>query len=301
MLRTLPPLRNDPRVEQVLFWDHADTPITMTRNASVLKAKQLGVDVLVMIDSDNLPDFHLTEGNAYGSPYPMPRMKPFFATSFDYLYQHYHDGPVMIGAPYCGPAPHRPVYTFKWTSPDERDNSQDLDSLEQMTRLEGSSMRGIGDVAAIATGCLMIDMRIFKFEPDGTGFYEPPWFYYEWQGNGQQCEYCEGSYAALVGEEKRPWHSFQHEKASTEDVVFSRNVSLLGQTVLGYNPVKCNWDAWAGHLKLDPVGAPIILGSDQVSKKLLRAGEAMRTDEMRVVLGEPGGNGNRLSKVTVDD
>ena len=51
-------LSRDPRIDQIRVWNLADTPITMTRNRAVLQAREFGVDVLVMIDSDMKPDIN---------------------------------------------------------------------------------------------------------------------------------------------------------------------------------------------------------------------------------------------------
>lgn len=290
MLDAIPKMRADERIGKIAWWDHADTPITMTRNAAVLEAYKRDIDVLLMLDSDNLPDFHLGTGNVYESRYRNPKAKPFFPTSFDFLYQHYAKGPLLIGAPYCGPAPDRLVYVFKWQSGDEHhDRANDSDKLQQLSRTDAAGMGGIHECAAIATGCLMIDMRIFKFKDTDTGFLEPPWFYYEWEGNGSECEYCGSRYSHLHSEDGLPVSSFEHAKASTEDVTFTRDVSQTCQAVLGYNPVYCNWDAWAGHLKIDPVGMPIVMGSDTVNWKFKRAVRQQRNDEQMVVIGN--GNG----------
>ncbi|MEK0126623.1 hypothetical protein, partial [Bordetella pertussis] len=88
------------------------------------------------------------------------------------------------------------------------------------SRAEASQFTGIGEVAALPTGLIMYDMRIFDMlEPKDEN--SKPWFYYEWADK------------------------YQSEKASTEDVSATRDMSLVGQQVLGYSPVFCAWDSWA--------------------------------------------------------
>jgi len=103
MIPAISKLSQDPRVSSTQVWNLSDTPITMTRNRSVLMARQYGLDVLVMVDSDMKPDMYS------GSP----DAKPFIESSFDFLVDHYHKGPVVIGAPYCGPPPNEDVFVFR--------------------------------------------------------------------------------------------------------------------------------------------------------------------------------------------
>ena len=109
----------DPRIGQIRVWNLADTPITMTRNRAVIQARETGVDVLVMIDSDMFPDMQAGQ----------PDAKPFFESSFDFLVNHYPNGPVVIGAPYCGPPPVECVYVFRWQNPRVRSPSHGSDHV----------------------------------------------------------------------------------------------------------------------------------------------------------------------------
>lgn len=248
---TINELAKDPRVDQIRMWNLADTPITMTRNRAVLQAREFGVDVLVMIDSDMHPDMYATA----------PEAKPFFQSSFDFFVNHYHKGPCVIGAPYCGPPPHECVYVFKWEN--TRSNASYADfQLKMYERHEAAKMAGIQECAALPTGLILYDMRAFELtEPKKEG--DHPWFYYEWK--------------SLHAE----------EKASTEDVTMTRDLSLAGIQAWGYNPVYCNWDAWAGHWKPLCVGRPLIIDAKGVSNKLLRAAElGVQSNVKTVNLGE---------------
>ena len=237
-------LSRDERVDQIRIWNLADTPITMTRNRAVLQAREYGVDVLVMIDSDMKPDINAGQ----------PDAKPFFRTSFDYIVDHYHKGPVIIGAPYCGPPPGECVYVFRWQNMQSENPNPDF-QLEMYDRNGAVKLAGIQDCAALPTGLIMYDMRIFSLtEPKEEG--DKPWFYYEWKDK----------YAA--------------DKASTEDVTMTRDVSLVGVEKLGYNPVLCNWDSWAGHWKPKCVGKPIVIEAKGVAEKMK---ECWRADVDRSV------------------
>ena len=237
----------DPRIGQIRVWNLADTPITMTRNRAVIQARESGVDVLVMIDSDMFPDMRAGQ----------PDAKPFFESSFDFLVNHYSKGPVVIGAPYCGPPPVECVYVFRWQNHQSAHATPDY-QLEMYDRHTAAKMAGIQECAALPTGLIMYDMRSFELtEPKAEG--DKPWFYYEW---------------------KDKYHS---EKASTEDVTQTRDLSWVGAQKLGYNPLFCNWDAWAGHWKPKCVGKPIPIDAAGVSQKLRAAVESGHDNRVKVV------------------
>jgi len=238
MVPTVAELAKDPRVGAIRIWNLADTPITMTRNRAVVQARQNDVDVLIMVDSDMKPDLYAGHADA----------KPFLQSSLDFLIDHYHKGPVVIGAPYCGPPPVECVYVFRWNNLASHSPNPDF-QLEMYDRHTAVKMAGIQDCAALPTGLIMYDMRVFALtEPKKEG--DKPWFYYEWKDH------------------------FAAEKASTEDVTMTRDLSLVGAQTLGYNPVFCNWDAWAGHWKPKCVGKPQVISVDGISHKLKDCWEA---------------------------
>lgn len=232
MIPTVLEANNHPHIANIRIWNLSDTPITMTRNRAVLMARDYGVDVLVMVDSDMKPDINAGRLDA----------KPWFQTSFDFLVQHYAKGPCVIGAPYCGPPPQECVYVFRWQNMQSGHANPDF-QLEMYDRHTAVKMAGIQECAALPTGLIMYDMRSFSLTEPKTDA-DRPWFYYEWKDR------------------------FAAEKASTEDVTQTRDLSLVGTQVLGYNPVYCNWDAWAGHWKPKCVGKPELIDASGVSGKL---------------------------------
>jgi hypothetical protein len=158
---------------------------------------------------------------------------PFWDSSWEFLLRH-RDRPGMIAAPYCGPPPHENVYVFRWRNPANNHPDDPDFKLEQYTREEAAERIGIEEVAALPTGLLLMDIRAL----DAVA---PPWFYYDYPDD------------------------YQAQKASTEDVVFTRNCSFAGV------PVYCNWDSWAGHVKQRIVGKPRILTADMVTLKVKEA------------------------------
>ncbi len=253
-------IARDKRIDNIRIWNLADTPITMTRNRSVMMARESGIDVLVMIDSDVKPDM------LFGHD---PLAKPFFQSSFDFLVSHYQKGPCVIGAPYCGPPPAECVYVFRWQNM-QTDNPNPDFQLEMIDRHTAMKMSGIQECAALPTGMIMYDMRAFELTEPQTKD-DHPWFYYEWKDK------------------------FCSEKASTEDVTQTRDLSFVGTQKLGYNPLFCNWDAWAGHWKPKCVGKPQVISAAGVSAKLKQCWEA-NDDGSKIVRFDP----NKILKAHIN-
>lgn len=231
---------DDKRINRAVTFTLSDTPITMTRNQAIREARKQGLDVLVMIDSDQAPDIEAGRDRF---------ALPFWETSFDYLYKHFDKGPVCIGAPYCGPPPHENVYVFRWAN-EQSDMPDPQAKLTAYTREEASYQTGIKPVAALPTGLTMWDLRCFDYMT-------PPYFYYEYTDE------------------------YETEKASTEDVTATRDLSLAVAVKLGYCPTLCNWDAWAGHWKPKCVRKPQPLCATDVGDHLAKAFASGRDREMR--------------------
>lgn len=224
----------EPRIQEDIFnWRITDTPITMGRNRCIEIALQKGIDFLVMVDNDMAPDYYWG-----GNPHcfePIPETKDFFTSSFDFLWDRREKGKPAgtVAVPYCGPPPHENIYVFQWANLESHtpEDSSGGMRISQYTREQAATMSGIVEAAALPTGLIMIDMK-------AVAKTDPPYFYYEWK------DFTES------------------EKASTEDVTFTRDMSLNGA------PQFCNWDAWAGHYKWKCVGRPYLLSPDSVSARL---------------------------------
>jgi hypothetical protein len=194
-----------------------------------------------MIDSDMSPDVNKLI---------QPDFKPFFQSTFDFMYKRYESGPCCVGAPYCGPPPSpvgggdENVYVFDWANVESGVEKPGF-SLEGYTRNEAMVQEGIKEVGALPTGLIMWDIRLFKeTSPLITG---QPWFDYQYTDD------------------------FQSEKASTEDVYATREISQFYLYKKGYNPMFCNWDSWAGHWKPKLVGKPAPFDARCVSQVLSKA------------------------------
>jgi hypothetical protein len=241
-------IASDSRFE-VIRWKIADTPITMGRNRCLEVAKKTGCDYVLMIDSDMAPDLYM---GRYREP-KLPSAKPFWSSSIDFMLKKRDTGELcVVGAPYCGPPPDELVYVFHWRSHQSGHPNQDL-HLEMIPREHAAILSGIQEVAALPTGLILMDMR-------GVMKLDPPYFDYQWVGDGPDCSHC-----------GQPKPGVRADKASTEDVVFTRDLAMIG--VKQY----CNWDAWAGHYKIKRVGKPIPYTVDGVNLKLREAIVANRS------------------------
>lgn len=242
-------LSRDPRFN-VCWLKENDTPITMTRNKMFADAKRMGADLLLIIDSDMAPDCEKGD----------PEAKPFLPTALDFVINH--QGPCAIAAPYCGPPPHENIYVFHWTNLETGVPAGENGlKLNQFSREQAALMRGITEVAALPTGLLLMNVKGLDVLPSTH-----PYTYYDYAGVGPACPGC-------GRKERGP----EAEKASTEDVTFTRDLSLAGV------PVYCNWDAWAGHVKKKIVRKPHLFSVDTVAQQMreailrgTRAGESLR-------------------------
>lgn len=249
---------SDPRVGEVHVDFHSDTPITMVRNKYVEKARQKNCHLLLMVDSDQDPYRH------HGEEW----YRPFFQDAFDAIHSHYAAGPLVIGAPYCGPpGSGENCYVFRWEQQTDAGDETEF-KLEQYDRATAAQMSGIQPVAALPTGMILFDMRAFDLldnnrkskeqvlddfregkidKREALRCIQDGYFYYEWTDHTAS------------------------DKASTEDVTITRDMSLISQIKLGYNMVHCAWDSWIGHMKPWNVGRPKFFATEQVGGVLQRA------------------------------
>lgn len=251
--------RQDERIAEILEVTIADTPITMVRNKFVTLGKQCKADVLVMVDSDMNPYRHKGE----------PGWREFFSSSFDFLYAHYDKGPCVIGAPYCGPpGSGENVYVFQWGNGGDHGDESPCTSfkLDQYSRAEASKMRGIQPCAALPTGLIMYDMRAFDLIAPSSR--RPDDILIDFQHGKISLDQARHE-LLIKGWFDYEWKTMEAaEKASTEDVQNTRDISFAGIERLGYNPLYCNWDSPAGHWKPWCVaGRPWLASANDVSER----------------------------------
>ncbi len=212
-----------PRLAGVAVTTESGYPTDRVRNLILSKALASGFDFVLMIDDDMKPDVGLGQD---------PDAVAFLPAALNFAVAH--DGPCFVGAPYTSAPPFQRVLVMRWAErvPDQADGTG-LE-LRSYTREEAAGMAGVGRVAALPTGMLLIDMRAVKSHPR-------PWFSYEFEDEG-------------------------HTKlASTEDVVFTRDADWLGV------PQYCAWSSWAGHHKRYTTCRPRTVPLDAVPKAIHKA------------------------------
>jgi len=263
-------MKADPRVNKVVSKTYNDTPITMIRNRMVRDARLAGAHLLLMVDSDQSPNCHRDE----------KWFKPFWQEAFEAIYSHYSRGPLVVGAPYCGPPnAGENCYVFHWEGLGNRGRETAM-RLAQYSRSTAQLMRGVQECAALPTGLILYDMRCFDLiEPGGRRaedalrayregsiteaealrWLTPGWFHYEWTDG------------------------YATDKASTEDVQNTRDISLAGMVKLGYNPVRCAWDSWIGHWKMWNVRKPESYTTEHVAATLRAAVESGVTRDTSII------------------
>lgn len=244
----------DPRFSVVKSSWVNDTPITMTRNQSFIAAKKAGFDFMLLVDSDMAPDVELRTD---------PLAVPFFDAAVNYALKS--PVPCVVAAPYVGPPPLENVYVFRWANRGNTLHPKAAGAkLDQFGREEAALLAGIQPVGALPTGLMLLDLRVLDNLPH-------PYTYYEYHQSGR--DECPGCHQKARGPER--------EKASTEDVTFTRDLGMLGV------PILCAWSSWAGHVKRYVAGKPRMYDTDIVAHKMRDAvarrvfpGEQMHEVEM---------------------
>jgi len=251
-------MSKNPLVQDFGTADFADTPITMTRNQAVLQARKDNADILIMVDSDMVPDLYLDK--RYGrTESHVSDPKPFIDVALETIAKNYERGPVVIAAPYCGPPPYEAPYVFTWDAY-PNDAADPNIQLRMFTRKEAAAATGISEAAALPTGLIAYDMRVFKHAEPKPG--DRGWFYYEFTDH------------------------YHAGKGGTEDVMCTRDLSMAVQRDLGYNPLLVAWDCWAGHVKPWTVGKPKPVCIGQIEPRFRRAvEEGIQADERVLDIG----------------
>lgn len=253
-------------ISNVIPFCLSDTPITMSRNRCVKLALGMGVDYILMIDSDMHPDLYPSAPEFFPEAWKfmMSRRKQEAAyereerKALEAKYSNAQElldarlasvfPPATIAAPYCGPPPQECVYVFHWRT-QESLTADPAYQLHMIDRNDAARREGIEEVAALPTGLILYDARVFRNLPK-------PWFDYEW-----------------ADDEKS-------QKATTEDVYQTRNASLA------HMPQFIHWSCWAGHIKLKTVGKPLPITTDMVRKDFEEAVlRGHRSDEKLIYQG----------------
>lgn len=253
-------LNKDERIGRVAVKRYGDIPLTMERNRVVRDAIEGKFDIIVMLDSDNVPDLYLGK---------KPWAKAFWDSSFEFAFERLLRGvPSVVAAPYCGPPPHpvnggeENVYVF-YSQANRTDSGQPFHRFEAYSREHASQMRGIQEMAAGPTGCILYTTSAFELmEFDRRPIAQ---ILADFKAGGLTAEQCQRRIQAQSYFFYEFTDQWQTRKASTEDVTNTREIAMAGQLKYGEPVAFCNWDAWAGHMKPHCVGMPEPIRMEQVS------------------------------------
>lgn len=227
LMNALFTLHNHPAVHTVCTEVINDTPVDMSRNRAIRHALDNKIDYAIFIDSDMFPDYLLQQKT------PDTKAIAFLPAALDFALEL--GKPCVVGAPYCSSPPEEMVLVMRWRQR-ETDCPDGECKLDKYTREETIGLEGFEEVAGLGTGLLLIDLKAVAEIP-------APWFSYQWK------------------DKEHTW------KASTEDVVFTRDLSLAGV------PQYCFWSAWAGHWKPKMVSRPTGLPVSAVPLRMQKAVE----------------------------
>lgn len=218
-------MSHHPRVNELLTEAINDTPVDMSRNRALRHALDNNVDFAIFVDADMYPDYEQS------NPELAPDALPFFPHALDFAIDH--KTPCCVGAPYCSQPPEEMVLVMRWRQQETHDPDGQI-KMDKYTREETIGLTGFEQVAALPTGLLLIDMRAIREMP-------PPWFSYQFTDPERT------------------------KKASTEDVVFTRDLSLCGV------PQYVFWNAWAGHWKAKLVTKPIGIVYESIPGRIVQS------------------------------
>lgn len=131
-------LRDYPEIKAILGGHYCQPRIHLSRNWLVRDARQDGATHLLMVDPDMWPDRYADQTGKF-----------FFTEAWKFALEH---PGCVYAAPYCGRPPEMPIHVFGVN----RENK-----MVRLQRDQARQMRGWHQVAAVGTGLMLIDMKIF--------------------------------------------------------------------------------------------------------------------------------------------
>ncbi len=134
-------------IQDVFVLPVQHTPAPVARCRAVKRAREVGADLLLMIDDD------------------MAVPHAFFSTAVEFLKQQ--PTPSAIGVPYCtAPQPDgEQVLVFEWQSRESHSEDRPW-KLERIPREDAARRSGIQRVANLGTGCVLYDLQCFDGLPE---------------------------------------------------------------------------------------------------------------------------------------
>jgi hypothetical protein len=213
----------DSRIDDVIDCPIGRTPTPAARNILVAECRKHAIDFLFQIDDDMRPP------------------AGFFKAALDFLIAH--DGPAVIGSPYCTAPPREDVCVFEWATGRSHTPSAAF-AVVNVVREDAAKRKGIETCANIGTGCIGYSVSAFD------RITHP---YYQYSYADETC--------TLVTE--------------TEDCWNARKLYFAGV------PLYVHWDFWSEHRKEVWVGKPVPLEKKDIDAMYLRHAREVVLQEMR--------------------
>ena len=179
-------ITTDQLISDAQTFQVANPRIGMMRNMAVENCRKHGITHMLFID----PDMAIDRYVRLGPQGPTNRFLPFFHTAWPFMSAHgKNHGPAIMAAPYCGRQPDEPVHVFV---PNQENR------VVRLSREKAQSLEGWHSVAAVGTGCMLIDMRVFDHV-------DPPYFsdlfktiYHDDLNRSQDVNFCLKCAAAKI-------------------------------------------------------------------------------------------------------
>jgi predicted O-methyltransferase YrrM len=207
--------RKHPEISHLVHLPISRVPTPVARNCLVPAARKHGATLLFMVDEDMWP------------------ADDFFEQAVNFLLRH--EGPAVIGSPYCTAPPEEQVNVMEWGAP--KNGRQRSMQLVSVTREDACRRTGIEQVANLGTGCVAYDMHCFDK-------ISHPYFDYAYTDE-THTEVCE-----------------------TEDCFNFKKIHFAGI------PLYIHWDCWAAHRKDGWIGKPTPVSDKQVNHVFLEHARA---------------------------
>lgn len=214
----------DERIDRTLHAAVDRCPTTAARNLCVKLARRQGADVLVMVDADMAPS------------------ADFYPRAVDFLLRRAAEGkPSVVASPYVCAPPDEGVQVIRYASRETGHPAID-DKLTHVPREEAAQKTGVEQVAAVGTGLIAFDVRVFDRVTE-------PYFRYQYEDEAETAVSC------------------------TEDVYLTRDLTNAGVGVF------VDWDSWSGHAKTKVCGKPHLIPLADVPLRLMREAKAQLRPE----------------------
>jgi hypothetical protein len=138
-----------PNIEGLQNYGSYNARIAMCRNKTVEDARKHGVTHILWVDPDMAVDCYVKRDR---NDNPVGRARPFFDEAWNFILDAKRPTPAVLGVPYCGCYPFRPVQVFAFN---------ERGALARIPHKESYNLRGWTQVGAVGTGLMLTPMTVF--------------------------------------------------------------------------------------------------------------------------------------------